>query len=131
MVLCNGRVSGTCRPGAKLLAVTAGRPPRESLCSPIIARLSSSAVIVSTLPRRHDLPWNHALNQKIVLVNFIEELCVRYEGYARQEAAGRSWKVSLAALGRLLYGPRFCTRLLLLPLLVSAPPPRLCPGQRS
>ncbi|KAG8337049.1 hypothetical protein J6590_032500, partial [Homalodisca vitripennis] len=98
------RVGGTCRPGAKLLTVTDnGLPPPgscyvlfagtndvtadeshtifEHLERQLNARLSSSAVIVSTVPHRHDLSMDHAVNQRIALVNFyIEELSVRYKG---------------------------------------------------
>ncbi|KAG8331851.1 hypothetical protein J6590_032551, partial [Homalodisca vitripennis] len=41
------------------------------------------------------------------------------------------WEPSVAALGRLLHVPPLCTILLLLPLFVSFPPPRLCPEPRS
>ncbi|KAG8256437.1 hypothetical protein J6590_068687 [Homalodisca vitripennis] len=98
------RVGGTCRPGAKLLTVADSSlsPPGscyvlftgtndvaadesytifEHLERQLTARLSSSAVIVSTVPHRHDLFMDHAVNQRIALVNFyIEELCVRYKG---------------------------------------------------
>ncbi|KAG8280835.1 hypothetical protein J6590_072125 [Homalodisca vitripennis] len=40
-----------------------------------VTRPSSSVVIVSTVPHRHDLSMDHAVNQRIALVNFyIEEL---------------------------------------------------------
>ncbi|KAG8261607.1 hypothetical protein J6590_069076 [Homalodisca vitripennis] len=101
------RVGGTCRPGAKLLTVTdIGLPPPGScyvlfagsndvaadesytifkhLERQLTAHLSSSAVILSTVPHRHDLSMDHAVNQRIALVNFyIEELPVRYKGIER------------------------------------------------
>ncbi|KAG8333604.1 hypothetical protein J6590_107469, partial [Homalodisca vitripennis] len=38
---------------------------------------------------------------------------------------------SVAVLGLLLHVPNLCTTLLMFPLLVSVPSPRLCPGQLS
>ncbi|KAG8329588.1 hypothetical protein J6590_083071 [Homalodisca vitripennis] len=91
-------------PGAKLLTVTDNGLPPPGICYVLFAgtndvtadeshtifehlerqltvRLSSSAVIVSTVPHRHDLSMDHAVNQRIALVNFyIEELSVRYKG---------------------------------------------------
>ncbi|KAG8241701.1 hypothetical protein J6590_081435 [Homalodisca vitripennis] len=111
------KVGGTCRPGAKLLTVTDnGLPPPgscyvlfagtndvaadesytifEHLERQLTARLSSSAVIVSTVPHRHDLSMDHAVNQRIALVNFyIEELSVRYKGIEvlNFNEIGRRW----------------------------------------
>ncbi|KAG8304892.1 hypothetical protein J6590_083533 [Homalodisca vitripennis] len=111
------RVSGTCRPGAGLLTVTSGDlPPPGSCCilfagtndvaadesdnilehleRQLTARLSSSAVIVSTVPHRHDLPEDHPVNQRIDLVNFyIEELSIRHEGVEllNFNLIGRRW----------------------------------------
>ncbi|KAG8307912.1 hypothetical protein J6590_010351 [Homalodisca vitripennis] len=93
------RVGGTCKPGAKLLTVTDSSLPPPGSCyvlfagtndvaaddsytifehleRQLTARLSSSAVIVSTVPHRHDLSMYHAVNQSIAL----EELSVRYKG---------------------------------------------------
>ncbi|KAG8296539.1 hypothetical protein J6590_055184 [Homalodisca vitripennis] len=94
------RVGGVCRPGAGLLAVTAGSLPLSD-CTVIIAgtndvasgeqltifkhleglvtaRLATSHVIVAALPHRYDLPICHPINQHTQLVNFyIEEICVR------------------------------------------------------
>ncbi|KAG8335919.1 hypothetical protein J6590_057247 [Homalodisca vitripennis] len=50
------------------------------LTSPTTARLSSSAVIVSTVPHRHDLPEDHPVNQRIDLVNFYIEMHLRLPG---------------------------------------------------
>ncbi|KAG8307910.1 hypothetical protein J6590_010347 [Homalodisca vitripennis] len=111
------RVGGTCRPGAKLLTVTDnGLPPPgscyvlfagtndvaadesytifEHLERQLTARLSSSAVIVSTVPHRHDLSMNYAVNQHVSLVNFyIEEVSVRYKGIEvlNFNEIGRRW----------------------------------------
>ncbi|KAG8296531.1 hypothetical protein J6590_055176 [Homalodisca vitripennis] len=60
----------------------------------LTARLSSSAVIVSTVPHRHDLSMDHAVNRRIALVNFyIEELSVRYKGIEvlNFNEIGRRW----------------------------------------
>ncbi|KAG8289631.1 hypothetical protein J6590_100527 [Homalodisca vitripennis] len=162
------RVSGTGRPGGKLLAVTAGRPPPPGSCCvlfagthdvaagethgilehlerQITARLSSSAVIVSTVPRHHDLPRNRAVNQEIVLKSFAFDMrelncwnsiqledadlpttaCV-CDCPARGCWPILCWEPSVAALSRLLQLPGLCIRLLLLPLLVSVPPPPPC-----
>ncbi|KAG8248708.1 hypothetical protein J6590_035477 [Homalodisca vitripennis] len=104
-------------PGAKLLTVTdSSLPPPEScyvlfagtndvaadesytifkhLERQLTARLSSSAFIVSTVPHRHDLSMDHAVNQRIALVNFyIEELSVRYKGIEvlNFNEIGRRW----------------------------------------
>ncbi|KAG8281105.1 hypothetical protein J6590_065690, partial [Homalodisca vitripennis] len=111
------RVGGTCRPGAKLLTVTDNGLPPPGSCYVLFAgtnevaaddsytifehlerqltvRLSSSAVIVSTVPHRHDLSMYHAVNQRIALVNFyIEELFVRYKGIEvlNFNEIGRRW----------------------------------------
>ncbi|KAG8245776.1 hypothetical protein J6590_099417 [Homalodisca vitripennis] len=116
-VLHRPSVGGTCRPGAKLLTVTDnGLPPPgscyvlfagtndvaadesytifEHLERQLTARLSSSAVIVSTVPHRHDLSMDHAVNHRIALVNFyIEELSVRYKGIEvlNFNEIGRRW----------------------------------------
>ncbi|KAG8330484.1 hypothetical protein J6590_063163 [Homalodisca vitripennis] len=66
----------------------------EHLERQLTARLSSSAVIVSTVPHRHDLPEDHPVNQRIDLVNFyIEELSIRHEGVEllNFNLIGRPW----------------------------------------
>ncbi|KAG8284986.1 hypothetical protein J6590_090852 [Homalodisca vitripennis] len=66
----------------------------EHLERKLTARLSSSAVIVSTVPHRHDLPEDHPVNQRIDLVNFyIEELSIRHEGVEllNFNLIGRRW----------------------------------------
>ncbi|KAG8265406.1 hypothetical protein J6590_095365 [Homalodisca vitripennis] len=85
------RVSGTCRPGAGLLT---SDNILEHLERKLTARLSLSAVIVSTVPHRHDLPEDHPVNQRIDLVNFyIEELSIRHEGVEllNFNLIGRRW----------------------------------------
>lgn len=97
------RVSGICKPGAKLREVTSGAPPPPgSYCvltagtndiaagqdrniyqylEPwIVSRLETSRAFVCTIPHRHDLPPGHPVNRRTAEVNhFIEELCARYE----------------------------------------------------
>lgn len=95
-------VSGMCKPSAKLRSVSSGNPPPPGSCTVIIAgtndvatgescnifrhleeiiksRLTpASAVIVSTLPVRHDLPAGHPVHQQTAVVNnYIKELCAR------------------------------------------------------
>lgn len=93
-------VTGICKPSAKLLNVTSGAPPPPGTrsCCIILAgsndvaagearniyslmeqqiktRLSSAAVILSTIPFRHDLPKWHLMNQQIVDCNsYLKEL---------------------------------------------------------
>lgn len=98
------RVYGVCKPGAKLADVLSGAAPPAQSCCVILAgtndidegehynifqqlepkikdRLSSSQVILCTLPHRHDLPAGHPVHQQIVTTNFyMEELCARYNG---------------------------------------------------
>ncbi|KAG8248928.1 hypothetical protein J6590_030955 [Homalodisca vitripennis] len=90
-----------CKPGAKFLEVTAtNSPPSDCLVliagtndvaageqrniyrhleERIVSKPSEGRLIVATLPHRHDLPVNHAINEEVVLVNaYIEELAIRH-----------------------------------------------------
>ncbi|KAG8334342.1 hypothetical protein J6590_092536 [Homalodisca vitripennis] len=90
-----------CKPGAKFLEVTATNfPPSDCLVliagtndvaageqrniyrhleERIVSKPSEGRLIVATLPHRHDLPINHAINEEVVLVNaYIEELAIRH-----------------------------------------------------
>ncbi|KAG8308861.1 hypothetical protein J6590_099312 [Homalodisca vitripennis] len=92
-------VTGFCKPGAKLLAVTSGAPGScyvllagtndiaagesenlfRDLEQYISTRIGSARVILATVPHRHDLPEHDPVNQQINLVNsYIEEVCYRY-----------------------------------------------------
>ncbi|KAG8320702.1 hypothetical protein J6590_062593 [Homalodisca vitripennis] len=45
----------------------------------IVSKPPEGRLIVATLPHRHDLPVNHAINEEVVLVNaYIEELAIRH-----------------------------------------------------
>ncbi|KAG8315035.1 hypothetical protein J6590_079196 [Homalodisca vitripennis] len=89
------------KPGAKFLEVTAtNTPPSDCLVliagandvaageqrniyrhleERIVSKPSEGRLIVATLPHRHDLPVNHAINEEVVLVNaYIEELAIRH-----------------------------------------------------
>lgn len=96
------KVTGDCKPGAKLLKVVSDLPPPPDSCCIVIAgtndvaegqqkniyahlerlittKLKTAKVVVSTLPYRHDLPTCHPLHLETALVNaYIEELCARH-----------------------------------------------------
>ncbi|KAG8270357.1 hypothetical protein J6590_087105 [Homalodisca vitripennis] len=96
------KVTGICKPGAKLLNVTSSSPSPPSSCFILLARtnniaageshniynrleervtvrLSSADVILAMIPYLHDLLVSHPVNQRTILANYyIEELCVRH-----------------------------------------------------
>ncbi|KAG8260085.1 hypothetical protein J6590_104783 [Homalodisca vitripennis] len=96
-------VTGICKPGAKLGAVTSASPPPSRSCCVILAgtndiaagesqtifrdleqriltRTGPASVLLATVPHRHDLPARHPVNQQTRLVNnYMEELCVRHK----------------------------------------------------
>lgn len=101
------RVSGFCKPGAKLQNVLASsQPPTEGTrCEIIIAgtndiaageiqnvyhhldtciatRPANTYQIVTTLPHRHDLPTLHTVNEQIALLNnYVDELALRHNTF--------------------------------------------------
>ncbi|KAG8266005.1 hypothetical protein J6590_081157 [Homalodisca vitripennis] len=97
-------IGGICKPGAGLLSVTPALVHPPDHCCVVLAGTndvaagkqdiifsklekimkdccSSSALLVLSLPTRHDLPSDSPVHQTTALVNnYIAELCIRYEG---------------------------------------------------
>ncbi|KAG8270606.1 hypothetical protein J6590_081934 [Homalodisca vitripennis] len=96
------KVTGICKPEAKLLNVTSSSPSPPSSCFILLARtndiaageshniynrleervtvrLSSAEVILAMIPYLHDLLVSYPVNQRTILTNYyIEELCLRH-----------------------------------------------------
>ncbi|KAG8293937.1 hypothetical protein J6590_007603 [Homalodisca vitripennis] len=97
-------IGGICKPGTGLLSVTPALVHPPDHCCVLLAGTndvaagkqdiifsklekivkdccSSSALLVLSLPTRHDLPSDSPVHQTTALVNnYIAELCIRYEG---------------------------------------------------
>ncbi|KAG8288410.1 hypothetical protein J6590_016530 [Homalodisca vitripennis] len=111
------KVTGICKPGAKLLNVTSSSPSPPSSCFILLARtndiaageshniynrleervtvrLSSADVILAMIPYLHDLFVSHPEKQRTILANYyIEELCVRHSNLKLLDIndIGRNW----------------------------------------
>ncbi|XP_046686380.1 uncharacterized protein LOC124372063 [Homalodisca vitripennis] len=118
------KVTGICKPGAKLLNVTSSGPSPPSSCfillartndiaageshniynrleERVTARLSSADVILATIPYLRDLLVSHPVNQRTILANYyIEELCVRHSNLKLLDIndIGRNWFTRMACI---------------------------------
>ncbi|KAG8240856.1 hypothetical protein J6590_100690 [Homalodisca vitripennis] len=118
------KVTGICKPGAKLLNVTSSSPSPPSSCFILLARtndiaageshniynrleervtvrLSSADVILAMIPYLHDLLVSHPVNQRTILSNYyIEELCVRHSNLKLLDIndIGRNWFTRMACI---------------------------------
>ncbi|KAG8329462.1 hypothetical protein J6590_085278 [Homalodisca vitripennis] len=118
------KVTGICKPGAKLLNVTSSSPSPPSSCFILLARtndiaageshniynrqeervtvrLSSADVILAMIPYLHDLLVSHPVNQLTILANYyIEELCVRHSNLKLLDIndIGRNWFTRMACI---------------------------------